>query len=95
MNQITIKINDKDFIIKQSFRSYLLFEEMTGKQIADIQTLKDFITMLYCYLKGGNKTFEFTFDEFLDLVDEDATIISKFNEFNVKIATPTSEKKRR
>ena len=57
MDAITIKINGKDWLIKQTFRSYLLFEEMSGKQVGDIKTMKDFLLLLYCSFKGSNKDF--------------------------------------
>jgi len=88
MKIITIKINEKDYILKQSFRSYLLYEETTGKQIADITTMKDILTLLYCSFKGCNKDWEYTFEEFIDIVDEDPEILTKFNEFNNSIETP-------
>ncbi len=93
MDAITIKIRQKDYSIKQSFRSYLLFEEMTNKQISEIETLKDILTLLYCTLKGCNKDFNFSFDEYIDLIDEDSTILAKFNDYNSVLSNPTPEKK--
>jgi hypothetical protein len=92
MNELKITIKGKEFIIKQSFRSYLLYEEMTGHQISDISTMKDMLTLLYCTLKGCNvKSWEYNFDDFIDIIDEDPEIFTKFNDFNSAFAT--SEKK--
>lgn len=90
--EITIKIREKDYKIKQSFRSYLLYEERTGKQIGDIVTMKDILELLYCTFRGCNKDFSYDFDEFIDIVDEDGTILDQFNKFNNDQITSTSEK---
>jgi len=93
MNSITVKINDTDYKLKQSFRCYLLFEEMTGKQISDISTMKDTITFLYCTLKGSNiKEWNYSFDEFIDLIDEYPEIFRKFNELNETISSSNEKK---
>jgi len=92
--ELKIKIKDKEYTIKQSFRTYLLFEERTGKQISDIQSMKDILELLYCSFKGCNKDFEYDFDSFIDVIDDDPSILTKFNEFNNSIIQP-EEKKRK
>lgn len=84
MNKITITINSKDYIIKQSFRTFMLFEEQTGKSIAsaDITSFADTFKLLYCSLKACNRnTFNFSFDEFIDVIDEQPEILTKFTDF--------------
>jgi hypothetical protein len=94
MNSIIISIKGIDYTIKQSFRSYLLYEEMTQKQISEIETMKDILTLLYCTFKGCNKIFTFTFDEYIDFIDDDPTILTRFNEFNTTLLTEQTEKKK-
>lgn len=89
MNQLEIEIDGEKYIIKQSFRSYLYYEEMTGKQISDIKSIKDILTLLYCTFKACNKNWKYDFDMFVDAIDEDPTILDKFNQFNAE----TTEKK--
>jgi len=96
MKYITIKIKEKEYIIKTCFRSYLLYEEMTGKQINELKTMTDSITFLYCTLKGSNyKEWDYSYDDFIDLLDEYPEIFEKFNEFNNTIETVEPEKKRK
>lgn len=94
MKVIEVEIRNKKYIIKQSFRSYLLYEEMTGRQIGEVTSMKDVLTLLYCTLKGCNKDFEYSFDEYIDIIDEDPTIFDKFNEFNLSVIDKPNEKKR-
>lgn len=93
MKEISINIRDVEYKIKQSFRTYMLFEEMAGKQIGEIETMKDNIMLIYCTFKGCNKEFNFTFDEFIDVLDENPDIFTEFGKLN---ETPIkSEKKRK
>lgn len=91
MKEINIKIKEIEYVIKQSFRTYILFEEMTGKQVGDIETTKDNITLIYCTFKGCNKNFSFSFDEFIDLLDENPGIFSEFAKLN---ETPVASEKK-
>lgn len=93
MQTLNIELKGKEYVIKQSFRSYLLFEEMTKKQISEIQSFKDIITLLYCTLKGCNKTFDYSFDDFIDIIDENPEVFEKFNEFNSSLVSNSDEKK--
>lgn len=93
MDSILIKLNNKEWVIKQSFRSYLYYEEMTGKQVGDVQTIKDILTLLFCTFRGCNKDWNYTWDEFLDFIDENPEILTKYNEFNTSLLSPTTEKK--
>ena len=95
MKEMKIIINKEEYVYKQSFRSYMLFEEMTGKQIGDVATVEDILTLLFCTLKGCNKHWDKDWDTFIDLVDEDNTILTKFNDFNTSLLTPGAEKKRK
>lgn len=92
MKEIKISIKEKEYTLKQTFRTYLLFEELTGKQISDIKTMKDMIYLLYCTFKANNKEFEYSFDDFIDVIDENPEIFTKFNEFNTSLIEPEKKK---
>ena len=67
----TIKISGKDYKVKFSYRTYMFYEEYTdGKSIQEIKGLKDTLTLFYCSLKAYND-FEYTFEQFLDLIEDD------------------------
>jgi len=82
-NQIKIKILDKEFVIKQSFRALALFEKATGRNSFEAKdTISDITLLLHCFLKASNlKTFEYTYDEFLDVLDDHPEIFQDFAEY--------------
>jgi len=66
-----IKIVGKNYNIKPfTYRALFLFEEIAKKPVSDIATFKDQVTYFYCVLKASDKSFEYTFDEFIDLLDD-------------------------
>jgi hypothetical protein len=67
----TIKVNGKEYSVKFSYRTYMLYEEFTdGKSIQEIKGLKDTLTLFYCSLNAYND-FEYTFEQFIDLIEDD------------------------
>lgn len=83
MEQITIKINEAQYIVKQSFRSLLYFEEITQRSANTINdNLTDVLILFYCILKAGNKnTFKYSLDEFYDLLDNNQDSLEIFTNF--------------
>ena len=84
MKRKTVKLVDgQEFIFKNTMRTLIIFEELSGNSISDIKTTKDYLQWLYATLSGSNKdTFKYNFDEFIDLVDENPQLMQDFNEFN-------------
>jgi hypothetical protein len=83
MDKITITIAETQLAIKQSFRALMLFEEMTNKSVNQMnETVADILTLFYCILKGNNqKLFNYSFDEFLDVIDEQPEVFTQFTEY--------------
>ena len=74
-----IKINKKNYILKaQSYRAMFLFEDITGKSAAEVKTVQDQITYIYCILNASNKDFEYNLEEFIDILDEDNSVVEEF-----------------
>lgn len=78
-----LKIKDKDVILKYSFRSLMLFENIQNKSFTP-STTTDVLVFMYCVIMGSAKDLDFTFDEFLDMIDEDQTLVIKFSEWLTK-----------
>lgn len=100
LNEAKIKLKEKEYTISKSFRSLMLFEELSGKSIDKMkESITDLMLLLYCMLKVTNKeTFKYTLDEFIDVVDEvtekgDEKPMDDFNNFLLKEATPENKKK--
>ncbi len=63
MDTIKIKISGIEYNVKQSIRSLMYFEEMTGKSINTMDnSFSDIMKLFFCILRAGNKDFIFTFD---------------------------------
>lgn len=78
-----LKIKDKNVTLKYSFRSLMLYENIQNKSFTP-STTTDVLVFMYCVIIGSEKDLDFTFDEFLDLVDEDQTLVIKFSEWLTK-----------
>jgi hypothetical protein len=87
-----IKIGDRDYSLKMTNRAMMEFEEISGHSISIIETLRDITIMLYCCLKAGDrKEFALSYEEFLDLIDEEASVIKDFTDI---MLDPVSEEKK-
>lgn len=89
MKQIYITISEQQYRIKQSFRALMLFEEMTSKSVGEMnESVADVLKLFYCILKGNNmQTFTYTFEEFLDIMDEQPEAFTEFTEYLQEQAT--------
>jgi len=80
-----ITLFGKDWVIKKSMTAFLLYEELTGKPISQItNSLSDTLTIFYCILKAKNKDFNYSFDEFIELLDDEIDALTQFNELMEK-----------
>lgn len=82
LNCMKINIKGKEIELKYSFRSFILYENIQGKSFTPTTTT-EVLVFLYCCILASDKELVFTFDEFLDYVDEHPTIIEEFSEFFV------------
>jgi hypothetical protein len=74
-----ISINGKDYNIKYTIRSLFIFEQITGKSFA-INTLLDNYVFFYSMLIACNSDDVLTWDEFIDALDADPTILKQMND---------------
>ena len=82
MKQTTITLNGATFILKQSFRSLIAFEALTGKNAYEINpSVGDSIKVFYCMLNAANPDFPYTLDTFMDQLDEHPEAMAEFNSF--------------
>lgn len=69
--ETTIKINEVEYKVKRTNRSLLEFEKLTKKSIEEISAnLTDMLGIFYSILKANNQHFNFTFEDFVDYLDE-------------------------
>lgn len=77
MKKFNIKIGDKEYLIKLSFRSLMTYERLSGKNYTQMQTLEDTLTYMYSCIISSNQI-ELTFYEFIDMIDESPEAMSEF-----------------
>jgi hypothetical protein len=95
MDEIKFKIGEQEFLIKQTFRALMMYEEMTGKSYEADDKMNTQFKMLYCILKAANReTFKYNYDEFIDTLDENQKSIEDFFKYLTDINTPKPDKKK-
>lgn len=81
---MTVKFNDKEIELKFSIRALIMYENVTQQDYTHTN-INDTLTLFYCYLVTSAKDYSITWDMFLDFIDEDVTVIQKFNEWLLAI----------
>ena len=80
-NTMKIHILGRDIELKATFRTYIIFENITGKSFQQPSTLADVLTFFYATILGSAKTTDISFDDFLDFIDENPNIVTEFSEW--------------
>ena len=99
----TSEITGTEYKIKYTIRALFIFEQISGKSFK-IETLLDNYLFFYSMLLACNKDNVLTWDEFIDALDEDPTLLKDMNEvveaqqkqtslFNTDDDTDKAEKK--
>lgn len=76
----TILINNQEYPIKYGIRSMFIAEQITQKAFS-LETMYDQLVFLYSCLVAGDQNLTLTFDDFLNAVDEDMTVIIRFGQY--------------
>lgn len=86
VKQIIMEINieGKNYQLKNTIRSLFIYEKIAGKQF-DGKNLIDYYILFYSTLLANNPdNFSLTFDEFIELNDNDMSLFNQFVEFITK-----------
>lgn len=78
---MNIQILGRDIELKATFRAYIIFENITGKSFQQLNTLADVLTFFYATILGSAKITDISFDDFLDFIDENPTVVTQFSEW--------------
>lgn len=76
-----VTINNNEITLKTTFRSYIIFENITGKSFTTMASFSDVLVFMYSVILGSSKSTEITFDEFLDYIDANPDMVTKFTEW--------------
>lgn len=75
---MNITINGKEYNIKYTIRALFIFEQITGKAF-EIKTTLDNYLFFYSMLLANNPDSLLDWDEFLDAMDNDTSLIGQLN----------------
>lgn len=75
-----ITIKDKNIELKYTIRAMLMFENIADKTF-NASGLTDVITFMYCCVLASCKDYSITFDEFIDYLDENPSVINEFGDW--------------
>ena len=76
MNTTTpITIAGNEYKVGFTLRAIDLFEKMTGRSIQEVEGTMDNVRYCYCTLKALNPEFSYTFEQFIDLLDEQPQLL--------------------
>lgn len=76
----TILINGKEYKIKYGIRAMLIQEQITQKPFS-LENMNEQLVFLYSCLLAADNELTMTYEEFLDAVDNDMSIIIRFGEY--------------
>ena len=76
----TILINGKEYKIKYGIRAMLIAEQITQKPFS-LDNMNEQLVFLYSCLLAADNELSMTYEEFLDAVDDDLSIIIRFGEY--------------
>ena len=85
-----VKINDREVELKYSFRSFMIYENITGKSF-NPTNLTDILVFFYSTILGSDKSAELKFDEFMDMIDLHPALVTEFSEWLTTISDINSE----
>jgi hypothetical protein len=92
----SVKVGDKEFPIMLTNRAMIEYEALSGSSVVSFQSTKELIQFFYCTAKAGakktGKEFTYTYDEFLDVIDE--FYLDTITNFSEAITEPGGEEKK-
>ncbi len=74
----TITINGEELRLKQTLRSLFVWEQITGRSFEIKSTMDNYI-YFFAILLANNPDMSLTWDAFIDALDTDPAILTKFN----------------
>ena len=76
----TILINGNEYKIKYGIRAMLIAEQITQKPFS-LENMNEQLVFLYACLLAANNELTMSYEEFLDAIDEDMSIIIRFGQY--------------
>lgn len=81
---MTITINNTTFELKNTIRSYIIYENITN-EVFNPHTLTNIIIYFYSVVMASNKNLVLTFEEFTDWLDDNMIELDNFTKWLVNV----------
>lgn len=78
---MTITINNIEYKLKYTLRSLFIYEKITDNQFTGKSLINYYILFYSTLLANNSDSFKYTFDEFIQLCDDDSSLFVQFTEF--------------
>ncbi len=91
-----VVIDGKEYAIAYSFRMYFMYERITGEAFKG-GLLSSIAVLFYSALLANNEDFPLTFEQFVDALDENTSLLDEFNHFvafHFERLNPTKKKEK-
>lgn len=78
-------INGREYTAKTGLKALMKFEELTGRNAFKAENnVTDNVTMFYSLL-SADKNFNYRFDEFIEVVDEEPELLEQFTAYMLEL----------
>ncbi|MFW5890591.1 MAG: hypothetical protein ACOCUI_00050 [bacterium] len=96
MKSINIELNKEKYILKLSNRAAIKWENLNQRSFGKLtNSLADLFSLMYACLAANNENFTYTYNDFLDLMDDNISELNKFtNYFNEMTDISKEDKKK-
>ena len=91
---MTFTINGKDVELRQTMRAMLIYENIKGSSF-DGSTLDNVLTFFYCCILACTKDFTITFEDFMDVLDDEPQKFSEFTNWIIEQTAVENEIKKK
>lgn len=81
---MTITINNRDIELKYSFRAMMIYEKIQGEAF-NPKGVTETIIYMYSTIIASDMNANITFDDFINWLDENPTVIEKFSKWLMSI----------
>lgn len=75
-----IQLNGKDIELRYTMRALMMYENIKQESFAP-KTLQDVMIFFFCVIIASDKTARITFDDLIDMVDDNPDLLSEFSEW--------------
>lgn len=80
-----VNIKDRNIELKNTFRSLIIYEEITGVSFKG-NGMKEILIYFYSVIVGSDKDANIDFDEFIDWLDANEDVFNEFVNWMVEVS---------